>query len=366
MPPIRLLVIDDDATDRRVISEHLNGVPGFQTAALPPPPSLDCEPMLAHPVDAVLVDYQLSAREANRPAASYRGSTLAAVLREKLPNHPIVLITRQQLISAGKVAPSRDLPGAFDALVVKSAIYEDPGEVAQDLARLVRGFRKLAAARKTWNGLRELLGASDQEDAALLVAEPPEALLRGEPWRVPEVARWIRLTLLEYPGVLYDSLHAASALGLAASSYQRPVVQRYFRKTRYDGPFAPLEPVVWKAGCLDLARKLLRAAHLEDAPLTGFADAWRRRHGGRLSPAVCVWCGESPADAVCHLLKAPVMRRHSVAYNPDTRPAIMDQARVSYRAIRQDDKYDERLVAPDARELARAVEGATDEGSVPA
>jgi hypothetical protein len=365
--PIRVTIVDDVAADRQELAALLNGVSGVEAFETGPPENMDSGPILIQKPDAVIIDYQLNAREAGRPTASYKGSTFAAVLREKLPNHPILLVTREQLQSAGRAAPARDVAGAFDEIVIKSAITKEPKEFGNSLIRLVEGFRALEGAQKNWSALRNLLGAATEEAAVLLAAEPPEAVLRDDKWRVPEVARWIRSTLLKYPGVFYDSLHASAALGIDRKSYLRPSVRRYLRAAGYRGPFAPsdADPVVWKGRLLNRARKLLRETGREDAPLTDFAAAWRERHRGKLSPAVCVWSRLRPADNVCYLLQKPVMRRYSVTYRPDSRPASMDTARVSFRAIRGHREYDERLVTPDARRLARKVERAVTDGDVP-
>jgi hypothetical protein len=64
-----------------------------------------------------------------------------------------------------------------------------------------------------------------------------------------------------------------------------------------------------------------------------------------------VFSGESPADWVCHILKKPVMIKYSLSYNADDRPTVMDEARVSFEAIRTSNDFDERLVDPLGREL---------------
>ncbi|HXO27647.1 MAG TPA: response regulator [Thermoanaerobaculia bacterium] len=352
---MKVLLVDDSADDRQRIADRLGHVPGVVMHTAPPPEKMDWHSLVEQAPDAVLVDYQLSGKEEGRPAASYRGSTLAALLREKLPNHPIVLITRAQLKSAGRFAPARDVEGAFDELLIKREIYDTPAAVGKTLMLLTTGFKLLAGVRKDWPNLRTILGATREEDEQLLVADPPEAVLHGETWRVAEVARWVRATLLKYPGIFYDSLHAASLLGIDVKSYLRPSVQQFFQEARYTGPFAS-GAVVWKGRFLSLARELLRNAGLQDAPLTNFATAWRKLRRVALPQAVCIWSHETPADSVCFILKKPVMRRHSLLYRPDTRPAIMDPARVSFRAIRESDDYEERLLAPDSRALAREVQ----------
>src|SRR5689334_10713304 len=101
-PQVKVLVIDDDANDRRRITARLNKFKGIKASAAAPPETLDAEAVLdSSKPDVVMVDYQLSAVEPGRKAAQYRGSTLAAVLREKLPDRPIILMTRHTVAGAG-------------------------------------------------------------------------------------------------------------------------------------------------------------------------------------------------------------------------------------------------------------------------
>jgi CheY-like chemotaxis protein len=352
--PVTVFLVDDDARERQQLATHLQKGSLINVVSVPPSANIDAVE-LDHP-DAVLIDYQLSGSQPGGRPATYKGSTLAAVLRAKLPNRPIILMTREQLRSAGRLGPSRDVEGAFDELWIKSAIYDDPATMVATLVDLIRGFALLAKAPKSWAGLRSVLGAMSAEDEALLAADPPAALLEGQTWRVPEAARWIRHTLLRYPGVLYDGLHAATALGVAQDALKRPSVRQSVRRTLYRGPFAAGSTFFWKERLLLGARKLLRDSGLGDNSLTSFARAWRVLHRAKLPLAVCASSGEAPADAVCHVLRSPVMRQYSLPYRPDTRPAVMDPARVSFRAIRESSDYDEWLLAPDSRALARKVE----------
>lgn len=350
---IRVVLIDDDPNEREDIRARLQG-PGISVTAVHPPASIE-EPLQGGVADVIVVDYQLSGREQGRQTANYRGSTLAAVLRERLPNHPIVLMTRDSLSGTARFAAARDVEGAFDEKIVKSKIYDEADGVRHSLVALVRGFQTLSTCEKTAKALSTVLGVRAQEEGdALLAADPPTAVLRNEPWRVPEVARWIRHTLLRYPGVLYDSLHAASTLGITVDAFMRPSVQRFFRSALYKGPFATAE-FFWKNRLLDSSRTLLRKVDLADAPLSRFAEAWRKsRHAG-LPMAQGVSSGDTPVDSVCFLLQQPVARQFSLLYRPDTRPAVMDPARVSFKAIAEHEDYEERFVSPDARALARAI-----------
>jgi CheY-like chemotaxis protein len=357
---LRVLAIDDNPDDRARLQEALKDQSGLRVDIQPPPSTLDARALASGRPDIAIIDYQLTEREPGREPATFKGSTLAAALREKAPEIPIVLTTRQQMMTGGRIAPARDLLGAFDELVVKETIYRQPDEFVATLVRLARGFRRLRDCRnRNWAALLQTLGADTVEEDELLRADPPTELLE-KGWRVSEAARWIRGTVLAYPGILYDSLHAAVALGLSHESFLKPSVQAFFKTAKYRGVFTPPGPYFWKTRLLSRARGELREADQSDAPLTDFAGAWRKRHRSRLELAVCNTSRTTPADYVCYVLREPVKRGFSLPYHPDTRPAVMDEARVSFKAIRSDNRYDERLFPPDARNLLDSIQKGDD------
>jgi hypothetical protein len=65
----------------------------------------------------------------------------------------------------------------------------------------------------------------------------------------------------------------------------------------------------------------------------GFSKYWERKFGEKLQQSKCIVKNDSPADTVCYLLKQPMMLKYSIRYYPDDRPDMMDEARVSFKAI---------------------------------
>lgn len=359
---MKVLAIDDNADDRQRLESSLEGKRGVQCRVIPPPTVLDARELARYRPDIAVIDYQLSERETGREPATFKGSTLAAALREKLPDVPIVLTTRQRMLSTGSFASARDLSGAFDELIVKETIHANSIQFVTTLAGLAKGFRLLRGAHpRNWRSLQALLKSSDLEEEELLKADPPQELLSGQSWRVPEVAKWIRKVLLQYPGIVYDSLHASVALGLSRDAFLRPSVQAFFKQAIYRGVFARDESHFWKTRLLTRARALLRESGSPDASYTDFAKAWRRTRRVDLPQAVCNTSGKLPADSVCFVLREPVLQRYSLPYRPDTRPVVMDEARVSFRAIRNENGYDERLFPQDARSLLDAIQRGDDQ-----
>jgi len=359
---VKVLAIDDNAEDRKRMVRSLQKKKGVHLTVIPPPSVLDARELAQLKPDVAVIDYQLTEREAGREPATFKGSTLAAALREKMPDIPIVLVTRQYMLSGGRVAPAHDLQGAFDELLIKEQIRSDSQQFAETLLDLTKGFRTLRRQRpRNISALQSVLKADDLECEELLRADPPSDVLSDGPWRVPEVARWIRGTILPYPGIFYDSLHAAVALGLSKKAFLKPSVQKYFKNALYRGVFSASTPHFWKTRLLARARTLLREAGMQDAPFVEFSAAWRRVRRVRLPLAVCNTSRQKPADSVCYVLQEPVLRRFSLPYRPDTRPAVMDEARISFKAIRTTNNYDERLFPPDARDLLTGIQRGDDQ-----
>lgn len=86
-----------------------------------------------------------------------------------------------------------------------------------------------------------------------------------------------------------------------------------------------------------------------------FPMAWERVKKTTIEKAKCVFSGEAPAEWVCYILRQPVMIKYSLSYKPDTRPAVMDEARVSYEAVRTSNDFDDKLVDPLGRELISGI-----------
>ena len=124
----------------------------------------------------------------------------------------------------------------------------------------------------------------------------------------------------------------------------------------YAGPFAPPEGRWWRNRLITAALSLWDRDTLGEASLSRFREKWNSSKKSRVRAARCVHSGEEPADCVCFVLRKPVMRKYSLPYRPDNRPAVMEEARVSFKAIQETNDYDERLFAPDARPLVREIQ----------
>jgi len=350
---MRAYLIDDQGEGHGVrLAERLSRN-GFDCVYKPPPTWGQVEGLVADPPDLFLIDYDLSMVPPGGELANYRGTTLVAELKARLPDRPVVLVTRPQIIEGSIHRGTRrqllQLLRPSDDIIFKHEIDESLDRVLHILRELVKGFRTLAGyERRTWQELINAVAATGEEAAELREASPP--LERGK-WVVGSMASWIRGIILEYPGLLYDPLYAATRLGIQVDDFSHEAIEELFAEARYTGVFQPWQGRWWKRRLLSIAQNLVQE-HDAPGPLNhSFRLAANARYALSLEPPTCVWDGEPVADAVCYILKEPVKVRNSIRYYPDDRPPVMDEARVSFRAIRESNEFDENLVDEDGRSI---------------
>jgi len=319
---------------------------------IPPPPKWEELDKLFNKFDLFLIDLELDRVQSGDKGVNYRGTTLTAELRARFPDYPIVLITRKSILGKQQFAEHMQ---TYDELIFKSALDEKPNDRQQLLISLSNGFDALRnITNKTWKSLVKLLKVDDEEADLLREAMPPMA--KGK-WIVAEAARWVRNVVLRYPGILYDPIHAATRLGISLDSFRNDKVQKIIKPARYKGRiFSPPEGLWWKGRLFKIAKNLTVEEDINGPINHVFAKAFHKRYSIELSPAICVWDKTPIADWVCCISDEPVKLRNSLRYYPDNRPSIMDGARVSFRAIRESDDFEEELLDAEGIELLENIE----------
>jgi hypothetical protein len=270
------------------------------------------------------------------------GAALSTALREEFPEVPIVLFTKIDFLKIQKFTPK--ILSSLDEAIYKSDILKGDGKNLDILYKLANGYKELRdTGSKTWMYLLKMIEAPENDYDSLKLSDPPTISENG--WSVFDAAYWIRNTLLKYPGILYDPIHAATFLGISKDAFLSRSVQDLFTKAKYSKIFAPIEGRWWKSRLQEIAESIMDEKERDLIVREGFPSAWERVHKTKIERAKCVFCEKEPAEWVCYVLKEPVMIKCSLGYKPDNRPSIMDEARVSFKAIRtsneiNDDKFD--------------------------
>ena len=354
--PIRIVLIDDSELDRDLLSEKVRSLGNLDVSAIPPPIDLDLSAILHAGADLFMVDYELDTLQPDGSVANYRGMTLAARLREIVPEFPVVLLTRPDLPAWSSAQRVATFGGSFDSILYKEDIVNQPDKTLNDLNSLVEGYRVLReSAERSVDALLDLLGTDDPGREKALQATPP-----SDNWAAVEAATWIRSVLLSYPGVLYDSKYSATALGISFDSFEQPLVLNLLRGAEYHGPFAREKRRWWRHGLFGIAASLCRGSNSGLGLVGEFRVVASEVLGLQLQPSMDVETGIAPADTVCYILNVPVRIESSLPYKPDARPPAMDEARISFRAIRESNNVEEHYMDPVNRILFEEIQGNSD------
>jgi len=304
--------------------------------------------------DLLLVDYDLSMPDENGQVIGISGVTLTTELRQKHPDIPIVLFTRKSVFKVQDYTGIKETLSSIDEIVYKQDVFKSESPKLEDLFQLAVGFKKLRKIKTgQWNDLLKLMGASQGDSDVLSLCDPPVMPKQG--WAVAAMAAWVRNVVLRYPGVLYDAAHAATFLGISEKAFLSEPLQHIFKTAEYSGIFMPSEGRWWKSKLQSIATSIMKKMGKELPLRSAFPAAWERKKKAPVERATCVFSGESPAEWVCYILKQPVMIKYSLSYRPDGRPTVMDEARVSYEAIRTSNEFNEQLLDPLGRDMVSEI-----------
>ena len=207
---IQIVLIEDKDGERlkRAIETFSGG--DFEVTTFLPPTDLDRAAAFEAEADLYLVDYELDAVQPDESISNYRGTTLAARLRELKPESPIVLLTSKDLLAWTTERRVAEASNIFDDIVYKDQEFrDDTASVKAKLLSLALNYRELRlCGDRSVPALLDLLKTGEEGKEQALLSTPPDS-----GWKAVEAARWVRSTLLGYPGVVYDCKYAAVALG---------------------------------------------------------------------------------------------------------------------------------------------------------
>lgn len=225
------------------------------------------EMWMANPPDLIMLDHNFS--KVPKRLFELHGSALAHLLRIQLPNTPIVCVSGQDIES--DEFNSEDLSEytyLFDVNAINSeANLERMFAIARDFPLLC-----FPGKRPVRHLLIDVLQAPVLDRSALLSVVPEEfegVFVHGtSPHRI---ARWVLSVLMRRPGFLYDSLEAATFIGLNETAFLSKV-KHHFEPASYKGPFATQAHPMWWASALTDALYAALPEHVTLSP----QDAGRR------------------------------------------------------------------------------------------
>lgn len=301
--------------------------------------------------ELVLVDFKLD-RPRNNVLIGISGVSLSTALREKFPDIPIVLFTRKNVFNIKSYYGQERVLSNLDGIFYKSDSFKKDKYNLELLYELAADFKKLREIRsRKWIDLFKLIGAPKDEYERLKLSNPH---ITNKEWSISDAADWIRNIFIRYPGILYDPIHSATFLGISERAFLSNPIKEFFDRAKYTGVFAPPEGCWWRSRLQEIAVSIMDEKEMNLPINKGFPSSWKRNNE-KIEKSKCIFSGESPAEWICYILKKPVMIKYSLSYKPDSRPEVMDEARVSFEAIRTSNEVEDELFYPLGREMLEKI-----------
>jgi len=312
----------------------------------------DFDGLLKTKPSLILLDFDLTKPDSKGNVIGISGVTLSTELRQKFPDVPIVLFTRKSVFNIDNYSDIKQTLSSLDFILYKQDVFKTNSNSPDFLYYLAEGFKKLRDTKpKNWEKLLKVIKAPKNDHDNLKLADPPIYSEQESKWSVSKAVKWIHDTLLYYPGLLYDSVHAATLLGISEKAFLKNDIQKFFKGAKYSVILSPPEGRWWKSQLIEIANNEMNKSEASMVTREGFPCFWKRKKNRQIEGSKCIFNGESPADWVCYILNKPVMIKYSLFYKPDSRPSVMDEARVSYKAIRTSNEVNDSLFDPISKEL---------------
>ncbi len=351
----KIVYIDDDERDQKKYKTKFEADAKsknkFEIVAINTPKTpQDYDSIIRMNPDLLLVDYILDIPEEDK-VIGVSGVALSTELKQKIPGVPIVLFTRKTIFGPKNYIRTKEtFPSVIDEIIYKKELFQEDSSNLENIYRLASGYNTLKnLAHRTWVSVLELIGAPKTDRDPLEQSNPPFDDIKN--WSPSSIAVWIRETLIKYPGILYDAIHAATLLGISEEAFLSEDLQEACSSAKYTGPFETLSGRWWKSIIQSSAYSMMNKKGKTLPLREGFPQAWERVKGQTIDKSKCIFSGESPADWVCCILHKPVLIKYSLSYTADNRPQIMDESRVSFEAIRTTNDWDEKRIDLLGREL---------------
>jgi CheY-like chemotaxis protein len=228
--------IDDNperASDASNMKKRLNVSMAFKNAK-----AVDLNTLLNQIIkgikpDLIIVDHNL---DQIKSGLFKKGSTVAAYLREKWVDVPVICITAVPLNEVDNNQKSL-YDEIFEAINIARHY--------KTIISIAKSFKKFRENKpNTVDDLLSYLQSSDFDKKRLSSVVPKEVKANLEdPALVLEFARWVRKALMDRPGLLYDRLSVATLLGIKIEAFKK--IEGIFKAARYKGIFADESKERW-------------------------------------------------------------------------------------------------------------------------
>jgi len=250
------------------------------------------------------------------------GSTVAELIREKLPDCPMVCVSAVDIVHEISHA-QRDL-------------YDD----VFSFAKLQKHYETLKAIAVSYKYMR-LNKPGDQTDLINLLKSPAsekDRLLTILPKHLKEnfsdksllqrISKWVRSVLLKTPGFLYDELWVSTLIGIKPSSFKK--VSSIFKGAIYKGIFSdPSNSRWWAAKVKEILYEKVKDKKYRRPWELGY----RLKGCSEIDRSICYACGKEFPETVAFVdeeskKQAPMHLRCTIKHPKYQQMFFFDEVRV--------------------------------------
>lgn len=346
MLPVFAVLVDDQESDRRDYAQLLGN---DDLRMFPVAPSDQVETVDAieqatrvdHP-SVILLDYRLD----EDPDVRYRGGSLAAALRDRIPNIPLVLLTTEAKFHDMEFRPG--VEDLFDWRLLKGSVSADRSFARLQVIELAIGYQRVAAisreAGASWNDVAAVLDsdASELVDVARRDAFDPTQVGGAQ------LARWILHVFLRLQGVLIDPSQVRALTGLDTGSFELAQVRELLEPARYSGVFGEMSEHYWTSQVQAILTDLVGPGTV---PTSVRAAALSKAVGSALEPSRCTWCAGERVLRACTVCAQMVDAAHALNRKSPPLPEWSAAPIACFRCIAEGRVNESQLVGS-AQEIA--------------
>jgi len=270
--------------------------------------------------DLVIIDYFLEKHAKNGTKFKHKGNALIGLLREQFTGTPIYLISADMPKCKGFI-PSDNFENYVtdewlaDSELIKSEVLSHR-EIKE---QTINNYDDLHSLLQTPEGSKEFIEKALPNQIRRKISKSSSPYLSDNYDLNPKInillSRWITHELLLYPGILYNSLHTATLLGIDHDHFNQTLANDtdFNNAAIYKGVFKDsFEKLWWKDAIIEY---LYSQPNAEDNMLgTIYESALKILKISDENIAICHKCLEKGANTIAHITDYPE-KEYSVHYS---------------------------------------------------
>lgn len=269
--------------------------------------------------DLIIIDHKL---HKNKDSIIRTGSTVAELIREILPDCPMVCVSAVDI--------DHDISQAQRDLYDDVFSFPKLQKHYDTLEVIAKSYKYMTLNRpKNQDEIIKLLKGPDSEKDRLLTILPRHLKEKfNDKSLLQRISKWVRFILFKTPGFLYDELWTSTLIGIKHGSFQK--VSNIFKGANYKGIFSDPSDLRWWAANV---KEILYEKVKDEKYRRPWELGQRLKGCSEKDRSICYACGEAFPEIVAFVdetgIKQAPMHLRCTIRHPNYQPMLFfDEVRV--------------------------------------